>query len=102
MTRHQVHVWPILRLPGALVLRDWLAITLGHHILAWRPLTERELAHELEHVRQWARHGWRFPVAYLLASLRARRAGLRWYHDNQFEVEAQAAAHGAGSRPTPT
>ena len=102
MTRHQVHVWPVLRHLGSLVLRDWLAITLGHHILAWRPLTARELEHELEHVRQWARHGWLFPIAYVLASLRARGAGLRWYHDNPFEVEARAAADRAGRGPTPT
>jgi hypothetical protein len=102
VTRHQVHVWPALRMLGSLVLRDWLAITVGHHILAWRPLTARELEHELEHVRQWARHGWPFPIAYVLASLRARRAGKRWYQDNRFEVEARAAADRAGSGPIPT
>jgi hypothetical protein len=100
MTRHQVHVWPWLRLAGSIVLRDWLAIALGHHILAWRTLTDRELEHELEHVRQWARHGLVFPIAYVLASLRARRAGQRWYHDNRFEVEARAAADKAPTRPT--
>jgi hypothetical protein len=99
---HRLHVWPWLRLLGSLVLHDWLAITVGRHILAWRPLSERELAHELEHVRQWARHGWPFPLAYALAALRARRAGRRWYHDNRFEVEARAAADRAGSGPTPT
>jgi hypothetical protein len=100
VTRHRVHVWPFLRLPGSLLLRDWLAITLGHHILAWRGLTDRELKHELEHVRQWARHGLAFPIAYGLAALRERRAGRRWYHDNRFEVEARAAADQAGTRPT--
>ena len=102
MTRHRVHVWPWLRLPGSLVLRDWLAITLGHHVLAWRPLTERELAHELAHVRQWARYGLAFPIAYLLAALRAKRAGRRWYHDNRFELDARAAADQAGTRPRRT
>jgi hypothetical protein len=100
VTRHRVHVWRWLRLPGSLLLRDWLAITLGHHILAWRRLTDRELEHELEHVRQWARHGLAFPIAYLIASLRARRAGQRWYHDNPFEVEARTAADHATTRPT--
>ena len=102
MTRYRVRVWPWLRLPGSLVMRDWLAITLGHHILAWRTLSDRELEHELEHVRQWARHGPAFPIAYLLASLRARRAGKRWYHDNRFEVEARGAEDSSrrGTRPT--
>jgi hypothetical protein len=81
-----------MRRIGGLVLPDWLAITLGHTVFAWRALTDDELEHELEHVRQWARIGWRYPIAYLAASLTARRAGGRWYRDNRFEVEARAAA----------
>jgi hypothetical protein len=92
MTRHRLHVVPWLRRPGSLVLNDWLAITLGNRIFAWRPLTDAELEHELEHVRQWKRHGIAFPVAYLADSMRARRAGKRWYHDNRFETEARGAA----------
>jgi hypothetical protein len=91
MIRHRLVTWPWLRGLGRLVLPDWLAITLGRTIFAWRALTDDELAHELAHVHQWDRLGWRFPIAYLLASLRARRAGGRWYHDNRFEVEARAA-----------
>ena len=41
-----------LRRPGGLFLRDWLAITLGSRIYAWRALRDDELEHELEHVRQ--------------------------------------------------
>jgi len=89
---HRIHVWPWLRLPGSLVLRDWLAITIGSRIFAWRDMDDSELAHELEHVRQWARHGWAFPVAYLVAAQTARRAGKSWYRDNRFEVEARGAA----------
>ena len=92
MTRHRVVTWPWLRRLGGLVLRDWLAITLGRTVFAWRALTDEELEHELEHVRQWGRMGWRYPLAYLAASLQARRAGGRWYRDNRFEVEARAAA----------
>jgi hypothetical protein len=92
MTPHRIHVWPWLRLVGRLALADWLAITIGRHVFAWRPMTDAELAHELEHVRQWKRHGWLFPVAYLAASLGARRSGKRWYRDNRFEVEARKAA----------
>lgn len=89
---HRIHVWPWTRRLGRRVLPNWLAISLGRHILAWRDLDETELAHELEHVRQWQRHGWRFPLAYLAASLRARRAGRHWYTDNAFEIEARQAA----------
>ncbi|HEX2884508.1 MAG TPA: hypothetical protein VHQ42_08035 [Candidatus Limnocylindria bacterium] len=92
MKAPRVHVLPWLRPIGRLFLRDWLAITIGRHILAWRPLTDEELAHELEHVRQWERHGIAFPLAYFADSLRARRAGKRWYVDNRFEADARAAA----------
>ena len=47
--------------------------------------------------RQWRDLGWQFPIAYLAASLRARRAGRRWYHDNRFEVEARESTR----RPIP-
>ena len=95
MTPHRLHVVPWLRRIGSLVLSDWLAITIGSRIFAWRPLNDAELAHELAHVRQWSRLGIAFPLAYLAHSLRARRAGKRWYHDNPFEKEARDAA----SRP---
>ena len=96
MSEHRVHVWPWLRRFGALTIEDWLAITVGRRIFAWRQLNDVELAHELAHVRQWARHGVRFPLMYLADSLRARRAGKRWYHDNRFEREARQAAKRAG------
>jgi hypothetical protein len=92
MTSHRVHVWPWLRSAGRLFLRDWLAITIGRHIFAWRAMDDRELEHELEHVRQWAAHGAVFPALYLLDSWRSRRSGKRWYADNRFEVAARAAA----------
>lgn len=92
MTSHRVVVLPWLRPLGRLLLPDWLAITLGGTILAWRPLDHRELEHELEHVRQWRRHGIIFPIVYLAESARARRSGRRWYHDNRFEEEARKAA----------
>ncbi len=92
MTPHRVHFLPWLRLIGRFFLRDWLAITIGPHVFAWRPLTEAELEHELEHVRQWERHGIAFPLVYFADSLRARRAGKRWYADNRFEEEARTAA----------
>ena len=87
-----MHVVPWLRRIGSLVLADWLAITIGNRIFAWRPLSDAELEHELAHVRQWSRHGVSFPLIYLANSLRAGRAGKRWYHDNPFEKEAREAA----------
>ena len=92
MTRHRVVTWPWLRGVGGLVLPNWLAITIGRTIFAWRALTDDELEHELEHVRQWDRLGVRYPLAYFAESLRARRSGGRWYRDNRYEVEARAAA----------
>lgn len=89
---HWVHVWPWTRRLGARILPNWLAIALGRHIIAWRDLSEAELRHELEHVRQWAEHGWRFPMVYLAASVAAWRRGKHWYRDNRFEVAAQRAA----------
>ncbi len=87
-----VHVWPWLRRPGRLLLPDWLAITLGDHIFAWRPLDLVEMAHEMKHVDQWREHGWRFPWRYWRASRAAKAAGLDPYWDNYFEVEARSPA----------
>jgi hypothetical protein len=84
---------PWLRLPGSrLVLPGWLAITIGPVIVSWRALDGPELAHELEHVRQWRRHGLRFIPRYLRASRGAARAGGDGYRDNPFEVAARRAA----------
>jgi hypothetical protein len=94
---HRLHVVPALRRIGAvLLLRDWLAITIGRDIWTWRPLDEAELAHELEHVRQWERFGLLYIPRYARASWRAVRAGGHWYRDNAFEIAARAAA----ARPT--
>ena len=92
MRPHRLHVWPWLRRPGRLLLANWLAITIGDDIFAWRAMSERELAHELAHVAQWRAHGWRFPIAYFAEALRQRRAGRHWYRDNRFEAEAREAA----------
>jgi hypothetical protein len=88
---HRVHVLPWLRRPAGLLLPRWLAITIGRDIVAWRPLSERELRHELAHVAQWRRHGALLPVLYLVASLRSWRAGTGWYRGNRFEVAARRA-----------
>ncbi|HEU4862944.1 MAG TPA: hypothetical protein VFU44_04150 [Candidatus Limnocylindria bacterium] len=92
MTPHRVVVLPWLRLVGRFLIDNWLAITIGRTVFAWRPLNDVELEHELEHVRQWRRYGVAFPVVYLAAALRARRAGRSWYRDNRFEEDARKAA----------
>ena len=92
MTPHRVVMVPWLRLLGRFLIDRWLAITIGHTVFTWRPLNDAELEHELEHVRQWQRHGFLFPAAYFAAALRARRAGESWYLDNRFEEDASKAA----------
>ena len=90
----RLYVRPALRRIGdRLLVRGWLAITIGRSIVTWRVLDSVELAHEFEHVRQWQRHGAAGYVArYALASLRAVLAGGDWYRDNAFEREAREAA----------
>ncbi len=92
MTAHRVVVLPWLRLVGRFLIDNWLAITIGRTVFAWRALNDVELEHELEHVRQWRRYGVAFPVVYVAAGLRARRAGKSWYRDNRFEEDARKAA----------
>jgi len=90
---HRLHVVPGLRGIGdRLLLPGWLAMTIGRNVWTWRPLTDAELAHELEHVRQWGRFGLRYVPRYARASWRAVRAGRHWYRDNAFEVAARGAA----------
>jgi hypothetical protein len=73
-----------------LIMPTWLAITIGHHVISWRPLDAAELAHELTHVKQWRANGPLFIPRYLLASRRAASAGKDRYRDNAFEAEAYA------------
>lgn len=93
-----VHVLPWLRPLGERLLAGWLAITLGRHTFAWRPLDAAELAHEACHVAQWQRYGPRFIARYVRASWLAWRAGGSAYRDNAFERAAQAAARAAQLR----
>ena len=90
---HRVVVWAWLRPLGQrLLMPSWLAITIGRWIFAWRPLNNAELAHELEHVRQWQHYGVLFIPRYLRASWRAANAGGDRYGDNAFERAAREAA----------
>ncbi len=96
----RLYVRPRLRRIGSRVLvRGWLAITIGSTIVSWRGLEPPELAHELAHVRQWRRYGrLGYVCRYAASSLRAWRAGGDWYRDNAFERAARDA--GAALRVT--
>jgi hypothetical protein len=78
------------------LLPNWLAITIGRWIFAWRNLNDAELVHELTHVRQWQRYGLTYIPRYVRASWRAVMAHGDRYRDNVFEREAAAAARGLG------
>ena len=65
--------------------RGFAAITLGHVIVANRPLSDGLLAHELEHVAQHERWGPLYYPAYLLGSVLG-------YRRNPFERAATRAA----------
>jgi hypothetical protein len=87
--KHSVHVVPWLRRLGRVLLPNWLAITIGRHIFAWRALEPAELRHELQHVRQWGQYGAGFPLRYVGASVKSLLSGGGWYQGNRFEVEAR-------------
>jgi hypothetical protein len=74
------------------IMPNWLAMTIGPLIFSWRILDPVELAHEVEHVRQWRREGLKYVPRYFAASNAAVKAGKDRYWDNEFEVEARAAA----------
>lgn len=89
---YRMHVWPWIKGPAQrLIMPDWLAITIGHDVFAWRPLDEFELEHELTHIKQWDANGVLYPPRYFQASRAASAAGLDRYRGNAFEVEAYAA-----------
>ena len=89
--KHRIHVLPWLRRIGGVVLPNWLAITIGRDVFAWRALEPSELRHELRHVRQWQRYGAGFAVRYLAASVSSLLSGGGWYRGNRFEIEAREA-----------
>ena len=84
------------------LMRDVIAITLGHHIFVRRPLEsetfERLILHELAHVRQVERLGlvvflWKYLAEFVRHWARLRSIGAA-YAAISFEVEARAAERG--------
>jgi hypothetical protein len=93
MPAHRCVVLPWIKSLGQRIfIPSWLAITIGPVIFSWRPLDKVELAHELQHVRQWQKYGLSYIPRYFAASNAAVKAGGDRYWDNAFEVEARAAA----------
>jgi hypothetical protein len=71
------------------------AATIGHVVIA-RSVADMAAcrSHEHVHVRQCERWGALFPLAYVIAGLRAAQRERSWrayYHANPFELEAYAA-----------
>ena len=66
------------------------AQTLGRIIVARERIPDGTVRHELQHVRQWARLGPFFLVAYGAESLRVMLMGGHRYHDNSFELAARS------------
>jgi len=93
MPPYQCVVLPFLKVIGErFIMPNWLAMTIGPLIFSWRKLDPLELAHEVQHVRQWRREGVMYVLRYFAASNAAVKAGKDRYWDNEFEVEARAAA----------
>ena len=68
-------------------VRPAAAVTVGDTIVVHpgAALTAELVRHELEHVRQWRRDGWRFPIRYAVQYAR------HGYRANPYEVAARAA-----------
>jgi hypothetical protein len=64
-----------LRTIGGRAARELAGITIGRDIWCWRDLDRLELAHELEHVRQWDRYGPTYIALYAWSSVAAVLAG---------------------------
>ena len=79
--KHRVHIVPWLRRVGRLVLPNWVAITIGRDVFAWRALNPQERR----------RYGAGFAMRYAFASLSSLLSGGGWYRGNRFEVEAREA-----------
>jgi hypothetical protein len=72
--------------------RQWIPVhaqTLGRYVLARERLSDRTIAHEIEHVRQWRRLGPLFLPAYLASSGLALLRGRHPYSANRYEAAAR-------------
>lgn len=68
------------------------AITLGHIVVGISPYyLNRTRVHEREHVRQFERWGFFFPLVYFGAGVWVLAKGKRFYLDNPYEIAARKA-----------
>ena len=84
----------VLEHPAAAHYLDhqWIPVyaqTLGRYVFARERLTDRTIAHEMEHVRQWERLGPLFLPAYAASSGLALLRGRNAYQANRFEEAAR-------------
>ena len=100
--KHRVHVVPWLRRPGSLLLKEWLAITIGRDIFCWRDLNPAELNHRARPRPAVAVARRRLSVRLPWRSLRSATTGKGWYRGNRFEVEARHAAGQDSMAPSGT
>ncbi len=71
---------------------QWIPVhaqTLGRYVFARERLSDRTIAHEMEHVRQWERLGPLFLPAYVASSGMALLRGRDPYRANRFEEAAR-------------
>jgi hypothetical protein len=71
---------------------QWIPVhaqTLGRYVFARDRLSDRTIAHEMEHVRQWERLGPLFLPAYVASSGLALLRGRSAYEANRFEEAAR-------------
>lgn len=71
---------------------QWIPVqaqTLGRYVFARERLSDRTIAHEVEHVRQWQRLGPLFLPAYVASSGLALLRGRNPYSANRFEEAAR-------------
>lgn len=49
--------------------------------------------HEFQHLYQWKKEGWKFPLKYIRSSWRAFSKRQRPYYDNEYEIQAYKAEY---------
>ncbi len=67
---------------GLAYMRGWRGMTVGHTVLLNRKEEDKDLEHELIHVRQYSRYPLIFPMLFYIELLR------KGYRNNKYEQEA--------------
>jgi hypothetical protein len=81
--------------PGRSMDDSFSAMSVGHGVFMFDPLSKEQYRHEQHHVlHDWGKWGLIFPLVYALASVESRVFTGQWYKNNRFEVAARKAAKG--------